>query len=533
MTARRFSRRDLARLVAFFCWLCSAAAAVLVSSASTSSELVCRKEEDTEVELLSEPNHQQGAWKRFWKKLIPILLPVEMARLRFPSPPPERTGEELVFSDPRQRRVARLTSSLTDPASGKCLANAYPSLGPSESTLEDTGVCMVLSVCHDEACTSLDAAYELLEPVELALGGTVKHAVDYAYEPVLSREVEPIVVPDTSLMEDLADRHRDAWWQWWIPWSWKQKRPNRDKYRMNEAFAGGSHGQVWRGRRKCSRDARDDPLCGEPLIFKRLKVEAGYRTLEAGLREVYIGEKLARQHPEQTLFTEYVEHFFGEGGELWIVFRDAGASLRSILYTGTDVGEYIVYQHSWLWTLIRMSLAQKNMPATSSTPSPAALSSQASQQGQVPNSEKAEAVSVVGKRLIGTILRQILEATAFLHENGVIHRDIKPSNLMCRTNLDLEHLQSLDVGNSPEIHCVLGDFSSAYDEYTDQNLYTRGPSRAEQTDEYAPPEAIFGQAYNRSVDELTPAFDSWSIGVVALELLLGTPNVFSVDQRTR
>jgi hypothetical protein len=30
----------------------------------------------------------------------------------------------------------------------------------------------------------------------------------------------------------------------------------------------------------------------------------------------------------------------------------------------------------------------------------------------------------------------------------------------------------------------------------------------------------------------TPAFDSWSIGVVSLELLLGTPHVFSVDSRT-
>lgn len=56
-------------------------------------------------------------------------------------------------------------------------------------------------------------------------------------------------------------------------------------------------------------------------------------------------------------------------------------------------------------------------------------------------------------------------------------------------------------------------------------------SRWEQTDEYAPPEAIFGSKYQESV--IAPSFDSWSIGIVALELLLGTPNVFSVDQRTR
>jgi serine/threonine protein kinase len=29
------------------------------------------------------------------------------------------------------------------------------------------------------------------------------------------------------------------------------------------------------------------------------------------------------------------------------------------------------------------------------------------------------------------------------------------------------------------------------------------------------------------------SYDSWSIGVLFLELLLGTPHVFTVDQRTR
>lgn len=88
--------------------------------------------------------------------------------------------------------------------------------------------------------------------------------------------------------------------------------------------------------------------------------------------------------------------------------------------------------------------------------------------------------------------------------------------------------------DAPQIQCVLGDFSSAYDDYSSRNLYTRGPSRLEQTNEYAPPEAIFGDAYNNTSGVgITPSFDSWSIGIVALEILLGTPNVFSVDQRTR
>ena len=125
----------------------------------------------------------------------------------------------------------------------------------------------------------------------------------------------------------------------------------------------------------------------------------------------------------------------------------------------------------------------------------------------------------------------MLEAAAFLHENGIIHRDIKPSNIICKTNIDLEHIKSLDVG-TPQVKCVLGDFSSAYNMFTSRNLYTKGPSRLEQTDEYAPPEAMFGYVYSDAA-ALSPSFDLWSIGIVALELLLGTPNVFSVDQRTR
>lgn len=121
-----------------------------------------------------------------------------------------------------------------------------------------------------------------------------------------------------------------------------------------------------------------------------------------------------------------------------------------------------------------------------------------------------------------------------LHRNGIVHRDIKPSNIICQSNIALDQLQSISMDTTPQIHCVLGDFSSAFDDYTSRNVYTRGPSGLEQTDEYAPPEAIFGDVYSDTRGSgITPSFDSWSIGIVALEILLGTPNVFSVDQRTR
>jgi serine/threonine protein kinase len=127
---------------------------------------------------------------------------------------------------------------------------------------------------------------------------------------------------------------------------------------------------------------------------------------------------------------------------------------------------------------------------------------------------------------------QLLESVSVLHENGIVHRDIKPSNIICKSNIALEEIQSL-LMEAPLLNCVLGDFSSAYDDFTKRNLYTRGASGLEQTDEYAPPEAIFGYVYRNTSVGLHPSFDIWSVGIVALEILLGTPNVFSVDQRTR
>lgn len=128
-------------------------------------------------------------------------------------------------------------------------------------------------------------------------------------------------------------------------------------------------------------------------------------------------------------------------------------------------------------------------------------------------------------------LREILEAAAELHKRGIVHRDIKPSNVMCKSDVPLSD-NLLESENLPNMHCRLGDFSSGWDRYTSDNLYTKGPTPGEQTDEYAPPESFVGP-YWKPFDETKPqSFDSWSIGVLGLELLLGTPNVFSVDQRT-
>jgi hypothetical protein len=94
---------------------------------------------------------------------------------------------------------------------------------------------------------------------------------------------------------------------------------------------------------------------------KRLKIEQGYAILEAGLREVYFGELLAREVDSQMLFTTYIDHFFREGRrgqvELWIVFENAGPSLRSYLYEATVADGFVVFQHSAFWRRLRVGIS--------------------------------------------------------------------------------------------------------------------------------------------------------------------------------
>jgi hypothetical protein len=265
---------------------------------------------------------------------------------------------------------------------------------------------------------SMDAVYQLEEPLHMELGSTVKHAADFAYDPVITAGTESIrITEDTygdvvehrnsgkDYSESLEGRPHLDWWNWWIPWwKWDGSQDHSQQYRMHSAFAGGSHGEVWRGRRKCRH--RDPPNCDnqQKLVFKRLKIENGYRVLEAGLREIYFGNLLTTKDSTE-LFTQYEDHFFREREdmepELWIVFRDAGPSLRSFIYTGTLVGDFILFQQSPLWTQLRTSV----------------------QEGE--NAEE-EDTAPQGRGLFRQVLKQILESAAFLHQEGIVHRDIKP-----------------------------------------------------------------------------------------------------------
>lgn len=91
-------------------------------------------------------------------------------------------------------------------------------------------------------------------------------------------------------------------------------------------------------------------------------------------------------------------------------------------------------------------------------------------------------------------IKQVLEATIFLHSHDIIHRDLKPDNLL---NCD-GVIKLADFGWS-----VLVEKSSKRKTFCG-------------TLDYMPPEMVSGDKYDSSVD-------NWSIGVMTYEFIAGTP----------
>ena len=216
-------------------------------------------------------------------------------------------------------------------------------------------------------------------------------------------------------------------------------------------FAGGSHGEIWRARRRCpiilggggheipsiSSSCDDD----RDLIVKRLKIEYGYPILEAGLREIYFGELLAREVESSGLFTSYIDHFFREGHrgqvELWIVFENAGMSLRSYLYTPVDTGDYLVFQHSAFWRKLRWGIAggrhhlddesltifhpNQNRYTERATPAGRELLRGELQLCSSLCINHSWSPTELSLRNAG-VLKQLISSVEFLHKRGIVHR---------------------------------------------------------------------------------------------------------------
>jgi len=108
------------------------------------------------------------------------------------------------------------------------------------------------------------------------------------------------------------------------------------------------------------------------------------------------------------------------------------------------------------------------------------------------------------ERDAANIIKQVLEAVAFMHKNGIAHRDLKPENILITgTNNDI---------------VKVSDFGLSKDFSKDMLRSAVG------TPDYVAPEVLGGSTYDNSVD-------IWSIGVITYVLLCGFPPFYGSNDQ--
>ncbi|KAF8388113.1 hypothetical protein HHK36_026779 [Tetracentron sinense] len=235
----------------------------------------------------------------------------------------------------------------------------------------------------------------------------------------------------------------------------------------------------------------------------------------------------------------YVESFESRSKEIWLVFHHEGISLSKLIYTaevenvtdkerGEQVKNVQVLHPSKWWHWLRTTDAGKEEMRDliwQLVLDGAELGSGWAARGALGSSEMDEGWRGVVDEARGISVIMQAWGTSLERAGAAGRLGTAGAAAGCFTQTHLEKINS---------DGRIIDFGSAIDEFTVKHLYgSNGPSRSEQTYEYTPPEALLNASWFQEPTGLNLKYDMWSMGVVILELILGSPHVFQINARTR
>ncbi|XP_057423128.1 uncharacterized protein LOC130717044 isoform X3 [Lotus japonicus] len=344
------------------------------------------------------------------------------------------------------------------------------------------------------------------------------------------------------------------------------------RYVLKKSYGRGSYGEVWlafhwncnqgNDGAKMSKDDnninssstttdwQDGPSNYTLYILKRIMVERGSAVYLSGLREKYFGETFLNAstcfedllsagksncvletsqfgsddsfpnkfRPQRSAYEEglnhiarYVESFESRSNEIWLVFNYEGVSLSKLIYTVEDASDSSEKERPEQVKHVQILRPSKWWHWMKTTEE--------------------------GQEEMRNLIWQLLLALKSCHDRNITHRDIKPENMVIcfedqETGRCLKEIPTTVNNFSTKMRII--DFGSGIDEFTLKHLYgSTGPSRDEQTYDYTAPEALLNATWFQGSTSSTMKYDMWSVGVVMLELVLGTPNVFQINALTR